>query len=329
MRNWWNQIRGLLVPPETETPDAPKVEDPDVQERLIGFQRDLGVTFRNPDLLEQALTHRSFLGCTGGDPHYSNERMEFLGDAVLELIVIDHLYGVYDGDREGALTKKKGLLVSRKVLANSAEWMKLGQYVLLSPAERDAGGPTRTSILADTLEAVIAAIYLDQGLEAARKFVHQRLLAHTDSIIGDLSKANFKSQLQEYVQAKFKTHPRYRVVTEVGPDHRKLFTVEVSIRGRLLGRGQGYNKKEAQQNAAKNATLELSEKGELELNGALGGALPADAAEPTNGSPESAGVIPDQSLPAPTVRVEPTLPTPIAPAKISPSSEIGPTPSAP
>lgn len=257
MDGWLAKVRGLFARVTPDEASVPPRDSPSTSVRLEAFQRDLGVRFLDPGLLSQALTHRSFLGSSGADPALSNERMEFLGDAVLELIVIEYLYGAHPEDREGALTKRKGLLVSRKVLASSAEWMKLGDYVLLSEAERESGGSARSSILADTFEAVVGAIYLDQGLEAARRFVQQRLLVHADRIFQDLSRANFKSQLQEHVQATYKTHPRYRVVTEVGPDHRKLFTVEVSVRGRLLGSGQGYNKKEAQQSAARNAILRL------------------------------------------------------------------------
>lgn len=256
MESWFGKIRSVFVRNPSPARDS-LPSDPDLRRRLESFQRGIGIEFQHTSFLEQALTHRSYLGSSGGDPALSNERMEFLGDAVLELIVIEYLYRVHPEDREGALTKRKGLLVSRKVLASSAEWMKLGDYVLLSEAERESGGSARSSILADTFEAVVGAIYLDQGLEGARRFVHEKLLVHANRIFQDLSRANFKSQLQEYVQASFKTHPRYRVVTEVGPDHRKLFTVEVSVRGQLLGRGQGYNKKEAQQNAARNAMLRL------------------------------------------------------------------------
>jgi ribonuclease III len=224
---------------------------------LDRFQQRITFRFRDQELLRQALTHRSFLGSNGGDPRLSNERIEFLGDAVLELAVIEFLYETYPDDREGSLTKKKGLLVSRDVLAQCAERMGLGESILLSEAERDSGGRSRTSILADTFEAVIGAIHLDQGLEPARRFVRERLLQFADSILEDQTLSNHKSQLQELVQARFKTHPRYRVVTESGPDHMKLFTVEVSVRGSLLGRGQGHNKKEAEQSAARDALAKL------------------------------------------------------------------------
>ncbi len=224
-----------------------------VEEVMAAFQKKTGIRFRDPAILEQALTHRSYLGCNGGDPGRSNERLEFLGDAVLELVVIEHLFRAFPLDREGELTKKKSLLVSKGVLATRAESMALGDFVLLSESERDSGGRERASILADTFEAVIGSIYLDGGIATARRFIQEQLLSTAAAILEDRAHLNFKSLLQEHVQALHKTHPRYRVVTEVGPDHMKLFTVEVSIRGALLGRGQGRNKKEAEQNAAGDA----------------------------------------------------------------------------
>jgi ribonuclease-3 len=209
-------------------------------------------------LLRQALTHRSFLGASGGDPALSNERMEFLGDAVLELTVIEFLYAAFPLDREGNLTKKKGLLVSREVLAQCAEWMGLGEFVLLSGAERDAGGGGRSSILSDTFEAVIGAVFLDSGLDEARRFARRHILCHAGAILRDQSLSNHKSLLQELVQARFRTHPRYHVISEAGPDHHKMFQIEVSIRGRHLGHGGGWSKKEAEQAAAQDALAALS-----------------------------------------------------------------------
>lgn len=224
-----------------------------VEDAILAFERKAGIRFRDRSILEQALTHRSFLGCNGGDPARSNERLEFLGDAVLELVVIEHLYGGFPIDREGELTKKKSLLVSKGVLAHRAEQMGLGSFILLSESERESGGRERASILADAFEAVVGAIYLDRGLDGARRFIREQLLRTATSILEDRAHLNYKSLLQEYVQAKHKTHPRYRVVTELGPDHMKLFTVEVSVRGILLGKGQGHNKKEAEQSAAGDA----------------------------------------------------------------------------
>ncbi|MEZ4653622.1 MAG: ribonuclease III [Candidatus Eisenbacteria bacterium] len=216
----------LPVPPHTTI----------VAQSLEAFQRELDIRFRDPQLLQQALTHRSFLGSNGGDPNLSNERMEFLGDAVLELVVIEHLYARYPAEREGNLTKKKGLLVSRRVLSESAKFMGLGRFILLSEAERSAGGQSRASILADAFEAVIGAVYLDRGLPMAREFIRKTLLSHTDKFLNDLG-MNWKSQLQELVQAKYRTHPRYRVVTEFGPDPEATLRGRgLRARGGLLGR---------------------------------------------------------------------------------------------
>ncbi len=241
-----------------------------VADVVAAFEAKTGVRFKDSAILEQALTHRSFLGCNGGDPARSNERLEFLGDAVLELVVIEHLYRTFPLDREGDLTKKKSLLVSKSVLAHRAELMGLGDFILLSESERDSGGRERASILADGFEAVVGAIHLDRGIAVARRFVQEQLLHTATSILEDRAHLNFKSLLQEYVQARHKTHPRYRVVTELGPDHMKLFTVEVSVRGNLLGRGQGRNKKEAEQNAAGDALNRISTEGTAEEIAALG-----------------------------------------------------------
>jgi ribonuclease-3 len=204
-------------------------------------------------LLRLALTHRSYLGSSEFDPLESNERLEFLGDAVLELIVIDYLYNSFREDLEGELTRKKSLLVSRNILAERAERMNLGHYILMSDAERESGGSVRTSILADTFEAVVGAIYLDQGLGVAREFLRSRLLASAEGLLRDREHRNYKSELQEILQSRFKYPPRYRVVKEVGPEHRKVFTVQVEHRGKVLGVGRGSNKKEAEQSAARNA----------------------------------------------------------------------------
>ena len=225
----------------------------DVNQAVKAFQRYTGITFTDTALLTRALTHRSFLGGESENLPASNERLEFLGDAVLELIVIEHLFWSYPDDREGDLTQKKSLLVSRSVLADRAEMMGLGKFVLLSPAEREAGGGGRHSILADAFEAILGAVYLDQGLRVATEFVERWLLQKSDSILTDTDKQNYKSILQERVQAALRVHPRYRIRREEGPDHHKRFTVEVTVRGTNLAIGRGNNKKEAEQQAARRA----------------------------------------------------------------------------
>jgi len=225
--------------------------------KLAEFQRTLGIRFASQGLLKKALTHRSYLQGNGDNVEQSNERLEFLGDSVLELIVNEHLYQSYPGKREGDLTKMKSLLVSRSVLARRARHMNLGRYVLLSDAEDDAGGRRRASILADTYEAVLGAIYLDRGFAAARDFVAMNLLAGAEAILADRAHTNYKNILQELVQAEYKTHPRYRTSSEEGPDHEKMFTVEVNVHGKTFGEGRGLNKKQAEQEAARSALLRL------------------------------------------------------------------------
>jgi ribonuclease-3 len=234
---------------------APRPDDGET--KPAAFQHVLGMRFSEPALLRKALTHRSYLQGNGDNVEHSNERLEFLGDSVLELIVNEHLYRRYTGKREGDLTKMKSLLVSKGVLARRARAMNLGKFILLSEAEQEAGGRRRASILADTWEAVLGAIYLDRGLDEARRFVETNLLSRAEAILADRAHTNFKNILQELVQAEYKTHPRYRTSSEEGPDHEKVFTVEVIVHGKSLGDGKGSNKKQAEQEAARSALLRL------------------------------------------------------------------------
>ncbi len=227
------------------------------EQLLEGFQDAIQVRFNDVSRLTQALTHRSYVGEDGTSAILSNERMEFLGDSVLELVVNEFLYRRYPRDQEGDLTKKRSLLVSRSILAAKAIAMRLGQYLFMSDAERDSGGSTRESILADAYEAVVGAIYLDQGMDSARRFVMMSLLSNAEAILTDLENRNFKSILQEYIQSSSRHHPRYRVRSESGPDHEKTFVVEVCFRGEVLGSGEGRSKKEAEQNAARDALQRL------------------------------------------------------------------------
>lgn len=222
---------------------------------LKGLERVLKYQFKDPALARTAMTHRSYLHATPGRSGDSNERMEFLGDSVVGLAVNEFLYNKFPKLREGELTKMKSLLVSRVILSRAATVMGLGHFVLLSEAENESGGRNRASILADTLEGIIGAVYLDGGLEPARKLTERLLLREVHEILSDANLANYKSMLQEYVQGEFKTHPQYRISSENGPDHQKLFAVEVVVNGRTLGRGHGNNKKEAEQEAARDALL--------------------------------------------------------------------------
>lgn len=223
------------------------------RETLRQLEKKLGVRFRNLEILNQALVHRSYLNGKPVTRIESNERMEFLGDSVLGLVVNEHLYHEHPDENEGNLTKIKSLVVSRQILAQKAEETGLGRFLLLSPSESEAGGRNRTSIIADALEAVIGAIYIDHGLEPARRFIGALMLEGMDEITANEDHINYKSLLQEKVQSERKVHPVYRIRKEMGPDHEKTFNVDVSVGGRVIGHGQGRTKKEAEQAAARAA----------------------------------------------------------------------------
>ncbi len=255
--SFWGFLRSLFARPrETSRERSLGAQESRV---LSEFCRQYGLPFRDLSLLKLALTHRSYLSVTGQGPRESNERLEFLGDSVLGLVTSEYLYRRHPDEHEGQLTKTKSLLVSKAILSRRALRIGLGRFVLMSHSEVESGGRQRLSILADAFESVIGAVYLDQGFEAARKFIHQHLLAESDAITSDKRHTNYKSHLQEYVQNSFRTHPVYRIRSEYGPDHSKYFMVEVVVGKRTLGEGRGHNKKEAEQAAARDA-LEKVEK---------------------------------------------------------------------
>ena len=225
---------------------------------LLALEDLIGYRFQDTELLVKALKHRSYVYAYQGSGIESNERLEFLGDAVLDLLVAEFLFLRFEDKREGDLTQMKSLLVSRTVLARQADGLGLGDFVLLSAEERDSGGGRQPSILCDALESLIGAIYLDGGLAAARIFVQEVVLDDFHDLIKQDDYINFKSKLLEHTQSKGGGHPRYLVNSEEGPDHDKVFSVEVSVTGEAVGRGQGRSKKEAQQMAAKDALQRLA-----------------------------------------------------------------------
>jgi len=187
----------------------------------------------------------------------SNERLEFLGDAILGLIVCDALYKKYPDWEEGQLTKAKSCIVSRAVLARQAEKMNLGRYLFLSPGEEKSGGRSRRSILSDTFEALIGAIYIDGGMEAAHKFIRKYLLRDEEKLLKERLYRNYKSLLLEYIQSQGQSIPRYHVVDTTGPEHKKVFTISVTVKGEELGKGTGLTKKHGEQEAAYEALKKL------------------------------------------------------------------------
>jgi ribonuclease-3 len=227
------------------------------KEPLDGLYDKLGYIFSDSVLLIQALKHRSYVYAIDEESIESNDRLEFLGDAVLDLVVTENLYRRFEHKREGDLTQVKSLLVSKVVLAQRGRELGLGNYLYLSSEEDLAGGRNRTSIIGDAFEALLGAIYLDGGLHAAERFVQRTLLCDAEEIISNGDYLNFKSVLLEHTQSEGHGHPRYLVNSEEGPDHRKVFTVEVVIGGDRMGLGRGRSKKEAQQMAAKEALKTL------------------------------------------------------------------------
>lgn len=232
-----------------------KTKAPEID--LAAIKAILGYDFGDEQLLVQALKHRSYLPISHEDRVYSNERLELLGDAVLALVVVDFLYTKYPEKEEGELTGMKSLVVSRRILARIARALELGKYILISESEEKSGGRNRASIIADALEAVIGAIYLDGGLEPARQFIHEKILANFDEIISENLHKNFKSILLEYAQSQNLGVPCYTVQSVDGPDHERIFTVEVKLQKEVLGVGIGNSKKRAEQKAAQEALRKL------------------------------------------------------------------------
>ena len=221
-----------------------------------GLEAKLGYRFRDPELLAHALVHRSFL--MGKDLPYvnNNERLEFLGDSVLNMLTTEFLYRTYPDDSEGDLSKRKSAIVSGHACAQSSKEWNLSDYVKLGKAEAKMGGRGKESILADAYEAVLGAVYLDGGLEEVRAILNKFHFPRAKEIIVAEDFVNHKSALLEYLQGKLHTVPEYVLVEESGPEHQKLFTTEVHVNGKVYGRGQGGNKKKAEQEASR-VTLEM------------------------------------------------------------------------
>ncbi len=224
---------------------------------LTILQQTLGISLKNPALLEQAVVHDSYLNENPNFPLASNERPEFLGDAVLGLIIAQKLYLDFPRLSEGEMTKLRAALVCQGTLARIARAIKLGDYLYLGKGEEATGGRKKPANLARALEAVIAAIYLDQGPATTENIVLKLFGKALQKAVSQGVTVDHKSQLQEYFQAKLKKIPVYRVVATTGPAHERNFTVEVRIGDTLLGRGAGKSKKAADTEAARSALERL------------------------------------------------------------------------
>lgn len=220
---------------------------------LSELEDRLGVHFTNLDYLRTALVHRSYLNENPGFALPSNERMEFLGDAVLELIVSEHLYHTYPESPEGELTNFRSSLVNTVSLAEVSATLQAGEYLYLSRGEEGSGGRQNQYILANTFEALLGAIYLDKGFVEASTFVHRHLMGKLPEIIERQLYKDAKSSLQELSQEEIAITPVYKVLSEEGPDHSKTFTVGVYAGSKHLSSGSGKSKQQAEQQAASNA----------------------------------------------------------------------------
>ncbi len=217
--------------------------------------RTLSYRFHDESLLTLAMTHRSY--SQKREPWESNERLEFLGDAVLGMMVTDELYRLFPKASEGELTRIKASVVSRERLFRHAEGIGLGRHVLMGGGEERSGGRIRASILSDAFEALVGALYLDGGEECIRRIVSGTLLKNTKPLVRDKYHSNYKSWLLEHVQGQKQGSPKYHVLREYGPEHRKHFVVEVSIGSQKMAEGEGLSKKKAEQTAAFNALKKM------------------------------------------------------------------------
>ncbi|MDP3786651.1 MAG: ribonuclease III [Candidatus Omnitrophota bacterium] len=222
---------------------------------LKDFQRLLRYNFRNRNLLDQALTHRSYAFEHPRERTIDNERLEFLGDAVLGLAISDYIYRQLPDCQEGEMTRIRSMLVGRTTLENLARRLAVGGLLLLGKGEAAGGGADQPSNIVGVYEAIIGAIYLDGGFKKANNFIEFHFKEEIKKVFEGGAKKDYKSILQEYTLKEYKAPPRYAVIFEEGPDHRKHFEVAVSFGGMIRGKGEGKNKKSAQQDAAYEALL--------------------------------------------------------------------------
>jgi ribonuclease-3 len=217
------------------------------------FEKTIGIIFKNKDLLRQAFTHRSYLNEHRDTELVHNERLEFLGDAVLELIVTEYLYGKYPDSNEGELTAFRSALVNAVTLSDAASKLGMNDFLLLSKGEAKDTGRARQIILANTIEALIGAIFQDQGYETAKYFISNNIFRLIDKIIEEKTWLDAKSKFQEQAQDYEAVTPLYKTLKEEGPDHDKKFTVGVYLGKKKIAEGEGKSKQEAEQVAADNA----------------------------------------------------------------------------
>ncbi len=224
------------------------------------IEKKLGIIFKDDTLLKKSLTHRSYLNENREEDLENNERLEFLGDAVLELIISSELFKKYPEKSEGELTAIRSAIVRTESLAEESRRLDIGKHILMSKGEEDSGGKDKDFILANTYEALLGAIYVDQGFEECEKFVKKTAFKKLPRVMSQELFIDPKTKIQELVQAKFKVTPTYGVLKEIGPDHDKSFTVALKVAGKDFALGSGLSKQKAEEEAAQKAIDKLEEK---------------------------------------------------------------------
>lgn len=233
----------------------------DEKKKLKEFEKLLGVSFWHREHLKRALMHKSYANENKYPYTDHNERYEFLGDAVLELAISQILFAMFPDHTEGDLSKLRAAIVNEEQLAELAREIKIGEYMLLGKGESQTGGSDKPSLLSDTYEAILGAIYLDRGFDKAVKVIKKNFEAVINKVGGVGYISDFKTRLQEVVQGKFHTIPRYRTAKETGPDHSKTFEINLFIGSDLISTGRGASKKAAEQDAAREALARLEVRG--------------------------------------------------------------------
>ncbi len=230
-----------------------KLKSPQVsgerKKELLLFENHAGLRFRKLDFLNLAFCHRSYANESHEDID-NNEKLEFLGDSVLGLITSEYLFYLLPDGVEGDLARIKSFVVSENSLSTIAKSIKVDNFILIGKGEEYSGGRNKKAILADCMEAIIGAYYLDSGLKAVRSFILKHLIPEIIKVLENKHEKDYKTLLQEFVQKRYKTYPKYKLIKKIGPDHDRTFLVEVRIKDKVFGPGEGKNKKSAEQNAA-------------------------------------------------------------------------------
>ncbi len=249
MKNVWQRILRALSPNQNYKRTTRK---------LSKLENKLGYKFKKTDLLNLALVHRSYLSVSGERRMHTNERLEFLGDAVLGFIVTEYLFELYPKKNEGFLTEYNSILVSRNTLGRIGRQIDLGMFMYLGQGEERSGGRKRHSIISNAFEAILGAIYQDGGYEAVRAVIERLIFVKLKSILERELDRNYKSQLLESTQASGLGLPEYKIKTEHGPEHEKVFEIVVLVQDKIMGIGTGKSKKKAEQNAAQHALEKMN-----------------------------------------------------------------------